>query len=347
MLTTGQFGKIGLGCMGLSGNYGAGLSDEAFIALIKGAIDQGIRIFDTADCYDETSAGKRTSGVTGHNERLLGRGLREAGIPRDEVLIASKCGFIPGEWDLDLSPEHIRAACEQSLLNLGVSYIDIYYLHRLPETITELNACLDTMAELIHEGKIRGVGLSEPSAEMIRYASTFLKRLGLPHAICAVESEFSIFSPHVLHNGVLATCHALDIAFVPYSPLCRGLLTDAMTSSSYFTDGDFREYLPRFQGENFLANIDMKEQLSLLAKEKGCTLSQLALAWVMAQGDFIFPIPGTRQLSRLSENLGALTIQLTPQDVERIHAVVPNGAKGDRYTIEMRQAQLLPASDYV
>ncbi len=341
MLTTHQFGRIGMGCMGLSGNYGHGLSHHDFVALIKDAVSLGIRIFDTADCYDETTNGKQSSGASGHNERLLGQGLRESNIVRSELYIASKCGFLTTDWSLDLSPEHIRKACEQSLINLDTTYIDTYYLHRLPKTKSELIKCLDMLATLMHENKIKQIGLSEASAKSIEYTHRYFKNLGMPHAIGAIENEFSLFTQDVLHNGVLAACQALGIAFVPYSPLCRGLLTDTMSKDFTFSNGDFREFLPRFQGDNFLANLKIKEKLALFAKSKGFTLSQLALAWLVSQGDFIFPIPGSRHLSRLQENLGALEITLHADDLQHIQEIIADQVQGDRYTADMREAQHL------
>lgn len=346
MLKTGKFGRVGLGCMGLSGNYGSGLSDQKFIDFIKGALQQGVRIFDTADSYDETSGGKRASGAHGHNERMLGRSLKLAGIPRNQIFIASKCGFIPGKWNLDFSSNHIRQSCEDSLINLRVSYIDLYYLHRVPGKIDEFEDSLDTLAQLIREGKIGGVGLSEPTEPMIRHADNYFRSLGMPGALHAVESEFSIFSPHVLYNGILSACYELGVAFVPFSPLCRGLLTDAMTKETTFNDGDFREHLSRFQGENFSANLAMRDELKKLAVEKGCSVSQLALAWVLAHNDCTYPIPGTRSLIRLAENMDAFNVKLTVADLVRIREIVPQGAIGDRYTAEMRKAQNLPESDY-
>lgn len=344
MLTTQQFGRIGLGCMGLSGNYGRGLSDEDFIALIKGAVELGVRIFDTADCYDETSDGKGELGASGHNERLLGQGLRESGVARAEFCIASKCGFLTSDWSLDLSQEHIRQACEASLSNLNMLYIDIYYLHRLPKTKQELIHCLEVLVVLIHEGKIKQVGLSEASGEMIQYAHDYFISVGMPNAIAAVENEFSLFTQEVLHNGVLASCQRLGLAFVSYSPLCRGLLTDTIHKDTVFTNGDFRAWLPRFQGDNFLANLAIKDKLAVFARNKGCSLSQLALAWLIAQGDFIFPIPCSRKLSRIHENLGALEVSLDVNDLCEIDTIINGRVQGDRYTETMRKMQHLPES---
>lgn len=346
MLTTQRFGRIGLGCMGLSGNYGKGLSDDAFIALIKDALNLGIRIFDTADCYDETSDGKGGQGASGHNERLLGQALHESGIARADLCIASKCGFVTKDWSIDLSPRHIHEACEASLENLNTAYIDIYYLHRLPKTKQALTHCLEALMVLLHEGKIKQVGLSEASAEMIQHAHDYFVSVGMPNALAAVENEFSLFTQEVLHNGVLTTCQRLGLAFVPYSPLCRGLLTDVMNKDSIFIDGDFRAMLPRFQGNNFLANLAIKDELALFAKNKGCSLPQLALAWLLTQGNFIFPIPGSRKLSRIQENLGALDVSLNANDLHEIDIIVNGLVQGDRYTDAMRKMQNLPAHNH-
>ncbi len=336
---------MGLGLMGLSGNYGAGLGDKEFIELIHGALNLGVRIFDTADAYDRSVGDEVKAGASGHNERLLGKALGNSGIHRENYFIATKCGFLTSDWSLDLSPKHILEACEQSLKNLHTPYIDLFYIHRVPLETVELNHALDALAKLIKEGKIHFAGLSEANAAQIRHAHEHFNKIGLPKALLAVENEFSIFSPHHLYDGVIDTCRELGIAFVPYSPLARGMLTEAMKPDTRFGEGDFRALLPRFQGDNFRFNLAMRDRLAEYARKKGCTLPQLALAWVMAQSSFIFPIPGTRNLARLAENLGALQVHLTAKDLEQIHSIVPEGARGDRYTPEMRKTQNLPPKD--
>lgn len=348
-MLTGKFGKIGLGLMGLSGNYGEGLSDVDFIAFVHGALDRGVRMFDTADAYDRTAGEDVKPGASGHNERLLGAAISayKGEINREDIFVASKCGFDPTDWSLNLNPTYIRKACERSLENLGAGYIDLYYLHRVPRSLEAFEPCLEVLVQLIKEGKIRHVGLSEASSAFIRFAHDYFVHAGLPHALLAVESEFSIFSPHHLYDGVISTCDELGIAFVPYSPLCRGLLTEAFTEATTFGAGDFRALLPRFQGENFIANLALRDELAKIAAEKGCTLSQLALAWTMAKGSHIFPVPGTRSLKRLEENRAAVSVHLSPDDLARIARAVPKeGAHGERYTEAMRRGQNLPLSDY-
>jgi aryl-alcohol dehydrogenase-like predicted oxidoreductase len=348
-MLTGKFGKMGLGLMGLSGNYGEGLSDKDFIAFVQGALDRGMRMLDTADAYDRTAGEDVKPGASGHNERLLGEAIRTytGALSREDIFIASKCGFDPADWSLNLNAAYIRKACEQSLENLGLGYIDLYYLHRVPRTLEEFEPCLEVLAQLISEGKIHHVGLSEASPAFIRFAHDYFTRIGMPQALLAVESEFSIFSPHHLYDGVISSCDELGIAFVPYSPLCRGLLTEAFTAGTTFGAGDFRALLPRFNGENFLANLAMRDELAKIAAEKSCTLSQLALAWTIAKGKYVFPIPGTRSLKRLEENLGAASVNLTDVDLARIARIVSKeGAHGERYTEAMRKGQNLPMSDY-
>jgi len=340
-----KFGKMGIGLMGLSGNYGAGLTDAEFIEFIHGALKLGVQIFDTADAYDRSIGDEAKPGASGHNERLLGKALNSSGVMREHIFIATKCGFLTSDWSLDLSPKHIREACEQSLKNLRTPYIDLFYIHRVPKNQAEFKSALDTLAKLIQEKKIHYAGLSEASAAQIRFAHEYFKQLGMPNALLAVENEFSIFSPHNLDDGVLDACRELGIAFMPYSPLARGMLTEAMKPDTRFGEGDFRGMLPRFQGENFKVNLAMRDRLAKLAAKKGCTLAQLALAWAMAQSGFICPIPGTKSLARLSENLGALKVHLTAKDLEEIHSICPKGAKGDRYTPEIRKVQNLPPVD--
>ncbi len=340
-----KFGRMGLGLMGLSGNYGPGLADREFIDFIHGAVQLGVRIFDTADAYDRSTGNEAKAGASGHNERALGKALESSGIGREKFFIATKCGFLTTDWSLNLSPKHILDACSHSLKNLRTPYIDLFYIHRVPLEKEGFKQALDALGKLIHEGKIHYAGISEANAEQIRFAHKYFKEIGLPKGLLAVENEFSIFSPHHLQDGVIDACRELGIAFVPYSPLGRGMLTEAMKPDTRFEEGDFRAILPRFNGENFRANLAMRDRLAELARKKGCTLPQLALAWTMAQGDFVFPIPGTKNLNRLAENWGALKVHLTTKDLEQIHAIAPKGAIGDRYTPEIRKMQNLPAKD--
>lgn len=341
----GQFGRMGIGLMGLSGHYGPGLKDEKAIEFIHDAVSQGVRIFDTADIYGRTDSA--AEGETGHNEKLLGQAWPRSGIQREDLFIGTKCGLIPQVWSVNVTPEHIRESCMRSLQNLKTSYIDLYYLHRLPVTYDELAPCLEVLAELICEGKIHHVGLSEAQPQFIRYVHAYFEAAKQPHALLAVQSELSLFSPHTLYDGVIETCRHLNLAFVPYSPLCRGLLTESVQETAIVANGDVRPLLPRFQGENFKKNLRIRDQLAELARHKKCSLPQLALAWVMAQGDFVFPIPGCSHIKRLTENLGALQVRLSAEDLQRIQGIVPkNGAYGDRYPEIIRQIQNLPVSDY-
>jgi aryl-alcohol dehydrogenase-like predicted oxidoreductase len=306
---------LGLGCMGMSEFYGP--SDEAeSIATLERAFDLGIDFLDTADMY----------GV-GRNEKLVGKALRGR---RDRVVLATKFGIMRAEDGARLGisgkPEYVRSACEASLKRLGVDVIDLYYQHRV-DAATSIEDTVGAMAQLVKDGKVRCLGLSEASPATIRRAHAV-------HPITALQSEYSLWSRDP-EEDILPTCRELGIGFVPYSPLGRGFLTGQIQSFEDLAPDDFRRFNPRFQGENFRKNLDLVKRVDAIAAEKGCTPSQLALAWVLAQGNDMVPIPGTTRRKHLDENVGALAIRLTPRDLARIDEVAPKGvAAGDRYTAE-------------
>jgi len=307
---------MGLGCMGMSEFYGP--ADEAESrATLEMAVDRGIRFLDTADFY---GAGK--------NEELLSDILRRR---RKEIVLATKFGFIrdpaapddPTRRRLNGKPEYVRSACEVSLRRLKVDVIDLYYQHRVDPS-TPIEETVGAMAQLVKEGKVRALGLSEAPVDIIRRAAAV-------HPIAALQNEYSLWTRDP-EDGPLQTCHALGISLVAYSPLGRGFLTGQLRTPDDFAPDDFRRNNPRFQGENFQKNLRLVEKVGALAKQKGCTPGQLALAWVMAQGDDVVPIPGTKRRKYLEENLCALDVRLTPEDLAGIEAVFPRGAvSGARY----------------
>jgi aryl-alcohol dehydrogenase-like predicted oxidoreductase len=307
---------LGLGCMGMSHAYSETYDDDESIATIHRALDLGVTFLDTADAY-----GPHT------NERLVGRAI--AGR-RDEVFLATKFGIVrePGDFSVTTikgRPEYVRSAIEGSLQRLGVDHVDLYYLHRVdPETPIE--ETVGAMAQLLQEGKVRHLGLSEVSPETLRRACAV-------HHITALQSEYSLWTRDP-EDGILAACRELGVGFVAYSPLGRGFLTGAIRSIDDLAAGDFRRTTPRFQGENFQRNLDLVDEVKRLADEKDVTPAQLALAWVLAQGEDIVPIPGTRRRTRLEENVGALDVELTEDDLRRIDDVVPP-VSGDRYAEQM------------
>jgi aryl-alcohol dehydrogenase-like predicted oxidoreductase len=305
---------LGLGCMGMSEFYGT--QDEAGgIATIHRALDLGVTFLDTADMYGPFT-----------NERLVGKAL--AGR-RDEVQLATKFGNQRGEdgsrLGINGSPDYVRSACDASLQRLGVDHIDLYYQHRVDQSVP-IEETVGAMKELVEAGKVRHLGLSEASAANIRRAHTV-------HPITALQTEYSLFTRD-LEDEILPTLRELGIGLVPYSPLGRGLLTGAITSADTLEDGDSRRtgYFPRFQGDALDANLALVDRIRAIAEAKGCTPGQLALAWVLAQGDDVVPIPGTKRVAYLEENVAAADVTLSEEDLRSLDEAVPRDAVvGDRY----------------
>jgi aryl-alcohol dehydrogenase-like predicted oxidoreductase len=306
-----EVSEIGLGCMGMSAFYGA--TDEAeAVRTIHRALELGCNFLDTSDMY-----GPHT------NERLVGKAI---GDRRDEVFLASKFGIKlemsdPPRRAIDGSPGYVREACEGSLQRLGVEHIDLYYQHRV-DPKTPIEETVGAMAELVKEGKVRHLGLSEASAATIRKAHAV-------HPIAAVQSEYSLWTTDV-EDEVLSTLEELGIALVAYSPLGRGFLSGRFSSREELDEGDFRRYAPRFSEENLGHNLELARRVSELARDKGVTPAQLALAWVLSRGEQVVPIPGTKRVGYLEENLKAAEIELTKEESESIAQAIPRAA-GDRY----------------
>ncbi len=310
-----EVSAVGLGCMGMSEFYGWS-EEAASIEVLQHAIDIGVTFWDTADMYG-----------SGANERLVGKALQGR---RDEVVVATKFAVMRGEDGSFLGvsgrPEYVLEACDKSLQRLGVGHIDLYYQHRVDPQVP-IEETVGAMAELVTAGKVRFLGLSEAGAETLRRASEV-------HPIAALQSELSLWSRDIEAESMPA-CRELGIGLVPYSPLGRGFLSGAIKSLDDLAEDDWRRFMPRFQGENFGKNLELVERVERLAEAKGCTPAQLALAWVLAQGPDVAPIPGTRSSERLEENAAAVEIALSDHELAEIDDVIPKDlVVGDRYPEE-------------